>query len=373
MKDHGFVVAVATRDGAYLLKQESEDGKWNRDQKFLSGENVNRIVGDGNGRLYAATLSEGVFVSVDGGAAWKPASKGLHVRKVWTVEPDPHHDGVLYAGTQYGHLFRSKDHGSTWEEVVGLHKAPERQNWGIDWGFGTTGLTVHTVKVDPHREGRIFIIASGTGAYRSEDNGETWKLLKKGVNDACPIGAIDTDPSGGERTPAEVLESHLEGVHSCFHKLTLTSRPGTLYLQNHCGVFVSSNSGDLWEDISPDERTRFGFPIDVVENGKTDVFTIPVPFNPYECKEHNVCIRGQLAVYRTGDSGRSWKRLTEGLPNNVHTNVLRDSLTHWPGDSRSIFFGTTTGEVYFSDDLGDTWNKVAEGLGRIQGITALAQ
>lgn len=132
---------------------------------------------------------------------------------------------------------------------------------------------------------------------------------------------------------------------------------GTPYLQNHRGVFVSRNSGHLWDDISPDERTHFDLPIDVVENVETDVFTIQVSFKPYECKEHNVCIRWQLAVYRTDDSGRSWKMLTEDLPNNVHTNLLGDSLTHCPEDPRYIFFGTTTGEVYFSEDLGVTRNK----------------
>src|SRR5579884_3509650 len=94
------------------------------------------------------------------------------------------------------HLFKSGDEGESWEEVTGLFNAPNRKNWGIDWGYGTTGLTIHTIKSDPFIKDRLFIVASGNGVYRSDDSGENWKQLKRGVASKCPvadeIGAPDT-------------------------------------------------------------------------------------------------------------------------------------------------------------------------------------
>lgn len=369
MIDNSFMLGVATKNGAYLLKSDSQRETWEVGKPYLSEENVNRIIATPDGRMYTATLSEGIFTSDDKGKTWNPSSRGLHVKKVWSLESDPHKKGTVYAGTHYGHLFRTKDSGNNWEEVVGLHNAPERDTWGVDWGYGTTGLTIHTIRADPKREGRMIIITSGKGAYKTEDSGETWKLIKNGVNADCPIGSLENPYTKKDSTPEERLEEHLEQVHSCFHKLVLSPSSETVYLQDHCGVYVSDNNGELWKDISPSDTLRFGFPIDVVENGKSNIFVIPVPDNPEICKDHNVCIRGQLSVYRSTDSGKNWEKLTKGLPDGVHTNVLRDSFSH---DQKGLYFGTTTGEVYASTDLGNSWKKIAEGLGRVQGITALA-
>lgn len=371
MTDNSLMLGVATKNGAYLIKPDSERGNWDVSEPFLANENVNRIIADSNGRMYAATLTEGVFASDDRGKTWKPSSRGLHVRKVWSLESDPHHKGVIYAGTHYGHLFKTVDSGHNWEEVTGLHSAPNRDKWGVDWGYGTTGLTIHTIRADPKKDGRIFIITSGTGAYRTEDGGETWSLLKNGINLACPIGAQENPYTKKGSTPEERLREHLDSVHSCFHKLILSPSSDRVYLQDHCGVYVSENNGDLWKDISPGTDLRFGFPVDLVENGKKSVFVIPVPDNPEICEDHNVCIRGQLSVYRTDDSGKTWSSHTNGLPGNVHTNVLRDSFSHDSLPKPGLYFGTTTGEVYSSLDLGESWGKIAGNLGRIQGVTAL--
>lgn len=364
-------LAVSTRKGAYFLASDAGRKSWKSSGPFLETEDVNRIIRDGNGNFYAATLTEGVFKSTDQGKTWRPSSRGLHVRKVWTVEADPFTPGLLYAGTQYGHLFKSEDYGGKWEEVAGLHSAPLRDKWGVDWGFNTTGMTVHTVRADPTKKDRLYIIASGTGAYRSDDAGVSWKLLKTGVNESCPIGRDETPYSKMESSPEQRLEEHLEQVHSCFHKIVLSEKPGTVYLQDHCGVYYTDNFGEKWNDISPGKELRFGFPIDVVENSPGQVFVIPVPQNQEMCRDHNVCIRGQLAVYRTGDQGKEWDRLTDGLPGNVHTNVLRDSFSHDALSQSGLYFGTTTGELYSSINLGDSWSLIGKNLGRIQGVTAI--
>ena len=76
---------------------------------------------------------------------WKQSSTDLQVRKVWSVAPYAPDPCTVYAGIQYRHLFRYGDSRKAWEEVTGLHMAPRRENWGIDRGYGTSGLTYRPI------------------------------------------------------------------------------------------------------------------------------------------------------------------------------------------------------------------------------------
>lgn len=326
--------------------------------------------------MFAATHTNGVFVSKDFGKTWKQGNDGLHVKKTWTIEFDPNYEKTLYVGTQYGHLFKSSNLGSSWDEVSGLFTAPKRNEWGVDWGMGTVGLTIHTIKMDPNQKDRFYIVSSGGGPYRTDDSGKTWSLLDKGVKDTCDSEWATIDFSNsGEKDTAKLLATHLKEVHRCTHKLAISSEnPGTVYQQNHCGVFKSTDGGDTWTDISPGKSLRHGFPVALIENSSRSnnggtLFTIPA-YQGGPCKEHNSCIKGAVAVYRTDDSGNSWERLTNGLPEKSHTCILRDAMSTDSLDQAGIYFGTTTGEVFCSKDLGETWTKAMEGAGRVQGISS---
>jgi hypothetical protein len=364
------LVAVGTTDGGYLFSSDADRSKWKKSSRFLKGESVNGFAYEPeSGTLLAATHTEGVFRSSDMGRTWKPSSKGLSVRKTWTLEIDPRKPSRVYVGTHYGHMFESEDGGRSWEEITGLHAAPGRNEWGIDWANGTTGLCIHTIKVDPKDTNRIYLVASGNGAYRTDDRGKTWKRIRNGTQEACPVGTWPEPPDLSLEKSAKALEAHLIDVHGCTHKIALSTKsPGKVFQQNHCGVFESSDAGEKWSDISPSEKIRHGFPAVLTEDGSARLFTVPA----YQgiCKKHNSCIRGQLAVYRMTD--RKWARLTQGLPKGMHTCVLRDGMATDGRAEPGVFFGTTTGEVFGTIDSGDSWFSLMKGAGRVQGVNAFA-
>jgi len=357
------LVAISTTDGCILLNGHD----FNRLAHCLKGESVNNVFMSRSGNFFASTLTNGVFMSIDG-KKWVQKSKGLHVKKVWTIEEDRHRKGVLYAGTQYGHLFKSADEGESWEEVTGLFNAPNRRNWGIDWGFGTTGLALHTIKSDPFIKDRLFIVVSGNGVYRSDDSGKTWKQLKRGITSKCPV-ADEIEAPNIPKNNSVGAKEHLKMVHSCTHKIALSAKTnGLLVQQNHCGIYISKNAGKSWKDISADKQTRHGFAISMTKNDK--IFVIPA----YQgiCKEHNSCIKGMLKVLSSEDYGKTWKEHKKGLPKDAHTCVLRDCLSVDGNEPANVFFGTTTGEVYHSQDEGDSWQRIVKDAGRIQGIAVLS-
>ncbi len=68
-------------------------------------------------------------------------------------------------------------------------------------------------------------------------------------------------------------------------------------------------------------------------------------------------------VFRTDDAGDSWQALAEGLPGEDHYGVvLRDALRTDDLAAAGIYFGTRTGEVYASNDEGGHWSPVLSHL-----------
>jgi hypothetical protein len=72
---------------------------------------------------------------------------------------------------------------------------------------------------------------------------------------------------------------------------------------------------------------------------------------------------GHVAVWRTGDGGDSWTKLTAGLPQeNAYLNVLREAMAVDRLDSSGVYFGTGNGQVFGSNDEGESWSLLAEFL-----------
>ena len=83
----------------------------------MSDQSVNSILSTTGGVLFAATLTDGIFRSDDGGKNWSQSNKGLIVRKVWSIEQDKHNVDNFLAGTQYGHLFSFANSGNQWGKL----------------------------------------------------------------------------------------------------------------------------------------------------------------------------------------------------------------------------------------------------------------
>ena len=66
---------------------------------------------------------------------------------------------------------------------------------------------------------------------------------------------------------------------------------------------------------------------------------------------------GQMAVYRSGDQGGSWSRLTSGLPGGAFVNVLRDAMAADAAQPAGVYVGTHTGQLFHSADEGDSWRQ----------------
>jgi photosystem II stability/assembly factor-like uncharacterized protein len=79
-----------------------------------------------------------------------------------------------------------------------------------------------------------------------------------------------------------------------------------------------------------------------------------------------MAIDGRLFVGRTQDGGQTWEQLRRGLPQqNAYDVVLRHALGI--GGNR-LAFGSTTGNLYLSEDRGESWSTVANNLPPIYAV-----
>lgn len=81
---------------------------------------------------------------------------------------------------------------------------------------------------------------------------------------------------------------------------------------------------------------------------------------------------GQPAVYMTTDSGKTWLRQDDGLPErNAWFTVKRQAMCVDDCTPAGVYFGTGQGEVWGSSDEGQTWACLARHLPEVYSIEAV--
>ena len=265
--------------------------------------------------------------------------------KVWNITPGRASEpNVLYAGAQPASFFISKDRGESWTLNEGLFDHPQRG----EWNPGNGGLCLHTILLDPTNPDRMYIAVSAAGCYRTDDGGQTWAPFNKNVR-------------------ADFMGTKFPEFGQCVHKMTMhPSNPNIIYQQNHCGVYRSDNAGEDWIDIGEGRLpARFGFPIAV---HPTNPHTIYIVLE--ESDEYRMSVDGKFSVWRSPDAGNSWERLNKGLPDKAHLVVLREAMATDTFEDAGIYIGSSTGQLFYSRDSGDSWELMADFLPPIQSVEA---
>ncbi|HLQ48641.1 MAG TPA: exo-alpha-sialidase [Candidatus Dormibacteraeota bacterium] len=350
------MLLVGTSKGAFILDGDSNRSSWSLRGPLCEGWPIHDLQWDpSTGSIYAGGGSiwygPAVFRSDDLGKTWSHSSEGItygddgpKIPTVWNVTPA---HGSIYAGVEPAGLFRSEDGGANWSHVGGLREHPSRP----DWQPGAGGLICHTIVPHPSEAEKMWVAISAVGTFATEDGGATWEARNRGV---VNCNSPDPHPETGQ----------------CVHKLVMAAgQPDRFYQQNHCGVYRSTDGGKQWQDISAGLVSEFGFVFGAHPRDPATGWVIPLS-HP---EEGRYAPGGSLGVWRTTDSGDSWQRHGEGLPQeNAYVGVYREAMAVDRLDPVGVFFGTSTGQLYGSVDEGGTWSVVAENLPPIWGVEAVA-
>ncbi|HWI93040.1 MAG TPA: hypothetical protein VNT20_17305 [Flavisolibacter sp.] len=252
--------------------------------------------------IYLETQSNAVYKSINGGAGFTGASSGLSGSTPWVgvLTIDPNNNNKLFTGRNS--IFKTLDGCATAWTVCSQMLA----------------ALVSSIAVAPSNSNRVY---AGTGdlyyrlgqghIYRTDDGAATSTWTDKTLAplpSARPVMDISVDNGNENR------------VIVCYGG---TNTSGTAAQS----VFISTNGGDAWTDIS---------------NGLPNVGANAVVFDPNAA--NTIYIGTDVGIFRTTDLGVSWTAFDNGIPNVVITDLQVDA-------ARNLLFAATFGRGMFKLDI----------------------
>jgi len=354
---------ISTRKGLFRLERRN-DG-WRLSESHFLGVPVNNAMRDPRDGSIWALLGHGhwgpkIHVSRDRGKTFSEVAcpafpegyqvnavsdmgeqKGpANVEALYTLVPAGPDAGSYHVGTAPGGLFATGDGGETWS----INEALWRRRNEDGWFPGGGGVMLHSILVDDLNPDRMHIGVSCGGVYETTDGGASWEPRNQGVR-------CDFLPN---KYPETGQDPHMVRRHSSDQDL--------LWQQNHCGNYRSTDGGRSWEDVSEGLTTRIGFGIVLDRDDPAVAWTIPM-----DSDERRVAPEGALAVCRTDDGGQTWRQLRQGLPQkHCYDIVYRHAFE---AHAATLVFGTTCGNLFVSEDRGDSWQRIDAHLAPIAGVT----
>ncbi|MBK9107037.1 MAG: glycosyl hydrolase [Saprospiraceae bacterium] len=276
-------------------------------------------VGTGESNMRnSVSIGNGMYKSTDGGNNW--IKIGLdsteHISKILV---DPLNSQILYVAapgplwsdSQHRGLYKSINGGKTWDKILYMNERTGCADIAI---HPTQTNIVYATFWEFRRKAYSFVSGGkGSGIYKSEDSGKTWRKLSKGLPEG-DFGrvALSLAPSAPENILA-IVES------------------------NNTGLYISADAGENWKSQSASMNVvsrPFYFSTLVID-----------PFDPKRV------YRPALQFSYSDDGGYSWN---EASYDGGWVHADHHALWINPKNTDNMYLGTDGG-VYISNDRGASW------------------
>jgi photosystem II stability/assembly factor-like uncharacterized protein len=307
------------------------------------------------------TVGQGLWQSPDGGETWQRMRQPFPLEsRVRALALHPTEAHTLFAGADSG-VYRSEDNGASWERVSG----PE------------ANLNIWSLAIDPANPETIFAGTSPSAVYRSQDGGQHWEKLPLDLAKECAIGtprvtATVVDPDDAHIVWAGV---EIDGVHRSLdggdtwervtggladpdiHGMVIArGKPSRVLTSTPREIFVSTDVGESWQRLHiaqhfPAPYCRW---IAVKPDDPKVIFAA--------CGDSAIGSSGNLQ--RSTDGGLSWRT----LPLPVEPNSPLYGFAVNAAKPERLLAYSLFGEIYASEDAGDSWQKVKREFGEIRAI-----
>jgi photosystem II stability/assembly factor-like uncharacterized protein len=273
------------------------------------------------------------------------------------ASPTKDHLYTMYVAPWIGGLFKTTNNGTTFEPVF------DAQN----------NLSIGDVTSSPSNPDIVWVGTgdaftsrssyAGDGVYKSIDAGKTWKNM--GLRDSHHIARIV--------------------IHPTNPNIVYVAAMGHLYSTNdERGVFKTTNGGESWEKVLYINE-KVGV-IDLVADPRNPAVLYAATYEKERLPWQIINGGPESGIYKTIDSGGTWKRLTGGLPSGkigrigldiylknpdilyavIENENTRDASAATPAGARGAGQGsgpagrvtTIGGEVYRTENGGEVWKKM---------------
>ena len=267
--------------------------------------------------VYAGTDS-GVYRSEDRGASWDRLDSPLDSVHTWALAIDPVEPNTIFAGTKPSAVFRSKDGGQTWEKLP-MELAEECPAVLIP------RVTALMVDRDDHRT--IWAGIEVDGVRRSLDGGDTWTGVAGGLDDP-----------------------DIHGIAVC------AGRPKAVLVTTPGEIFASTDTGESWQRLGIMQQFPYSYTraIAVKDDDPNIIFV----------GNGNTASPTIGSIQRSADGGKTW----ETLPLPSEPNSYISSIATHPSEPNRIVASSVFGQLFYTEDGGDSWQKVRQEFTEIRSL-----
>jgi photosystem II stability/assembly factor-like uncharacterized protein len=317
-----YTICVGTIGSGLWVSRDGGDS-WRRVMKGLWSESqvFSLTVHPTEPSAVFAGANDGIYKSSDGGQSFERLESPMDKLHVWKVAVDPADPNIIFAGTRPAALFRSKDGGRSWRQLP-AQMADECPNVRIP--------RVTALSVDPTDHRVIWAGIEVDGVRRSTDGGDSWQTITSGIPDP-DIHDIGVFVNGGARvlttTPHEIFESH--------------------------------DRGESWQGLGIRDRFHLRYCRSLTQKAD-DPETLFVATGDGAAGTTG-------AIQRTTNGGKSWQALD--LPA-VPNSPIWAFATH-AADPGRVVACSHYGELYMSENAGDSWAKLPREFTEIRAVAWL--
>jgi len=262
------------------------------------------------------------------------------------VAPSLNDPNVVYAAD---HHFLDRYDRRT-HQTRDISPNPETQyGWGaadINYRFWWT----YPVMVSPHDPKTLYVTSQYV--HRTTNEGQSWEIVSPDLTRHDPK-TLEHTPSYSHPEPGEywgpiTREAYgPEWYATIFAFAESPAKAGLLWAGSDDGwVHVSQDNGKTWTKVTPPDLPEFAL-ISIIDPSPHDPAVAYVAATRYKLQDN------KPYLYKTADYGKTWTKITTGIPDWDFTRVIRED----PQRRGLLYAGTETG-VYVSFDDGGHWQSL---------------
>ena len=254
------------------------------------------------------------------------------------IAPSPKDSNIVYAGSYGGYTTRYDHHTGQERNISPYPNNPmgagaDVLKYRFQWNF--------PIVFSPHDANTLY--AAANVLFKSTDEGSSWQIISPDLtrNDKTKQG-----PSGG---PITKDNTSVEYYATIFALMESPVQAGTIWAGSDDGLIqITRDGGKNWSNVTPDKNIMPEWiQINSIDASPHDAGTLYVAGTMYKWDDN------RPYLYRTSDYGKTWKKITNGIPDNAFTRVIRED----PNKRGLLYAGTETG-MYVSFDNGERWQSL---------------
>jgi len=242
---------------------------------------------------------------------------------------EPNNPSHYFVASASGGVWKTINNGNTWTPVF------DREG---SYSIGCIALDLKnplTVWVGTGENNSQRSVSYGSGVYKSDDGGKTWRNV--GLKNSEHIGRIAIDPKDSN--------------------IVYVAAQGPLWGPGgDRGLYKTTDGGKTWNQVLKISENTGVSDVEIDPNNPETIYAAA-----YQRRRHMwTLIDGgpESAIYKSTDAGATWNKVRAGLPT---TDMGRIGLAISPVDSNVIYAtvesGDRKGGIFRSNDRGGSWEK----------------